>query len=183
LLLARYPHEPTSRVARDLRRSAAAVSSRALQLGLAKSPEYLASPEACRPPGWAPGRMAETQFKPGERRGVAVRLYKPIGHERLSKEGYLQRKIHDGLPRQSRWRAVHLLVWEAANGPLPQGHVVAFRNGDKRDIRLENLECIPRRELMRRNTIHRLPQPLAETIQLLGALNRQIRQRQKRCAA
>ena len=161
LLVARYPHEPTSRLARDLRRSMAAVSNRAGLLGLAKSPEYLASLEACRlrlgdnvgartrfkpghvpfnkglrrPPGWAPGRMRETQFKPGVRQGVAVRLYKPIGHERLSKEGYLQRKIHDGLPRQSRWRAVHILVWEAANGPLPEGHAVAFRNGGQKPRR------------------------------------------------
>jgi len=127
LLVARYPHEPTSRLARDLRRSMAAVSNRAGLLGLAKGLR--------RPPGWAPGRMRETQFKPGVRQGVAVRLYKPIGHERLSKEGYLQRKIHDGLPRQSRWRAVHILVWEAANGPLPEGHAVAFRNGGQKPRR------------------------------------------------
>ena len=204
LLVARYPHESTSTLARELRRSVPATYNRARFLGLAKSPEYLASADACRlrrgdnvgaasrfkkghvpankgtrRPGWAPGRMRETQFKKGERRGVAVTLYKPIGAERVSKDGYLERKVNDDLPLQRRWRAVHLVLWEATHGPVPKAHAIAFRNGDKRDIRLENLECISRRELMARNSVHTLPQPLRETVQLLGALNRQIRRRSR----
>jgi hypothetical protein len=202
LLRARYPHESTSEVARVLRRSVSAVYGRAQLLGLVKSAKYLGSPAACRlrrgdnigarfrfkkgqipfnkglrRPGWGPGRMKETQFKKGVRQGVAVRLYRPIGTERISKDGYLERKVNDDLPLQRRWRAVHLLVWEAAHGRVPKGHAIVFRNGDKRDIRLDNLQCISRRELMARNTVHNLPKPLAETIQLLGALNRQIRRR------
>ncbi len=204
VLVARYPHEPTSTIARELRRSVTAVYGRAGLLGLTKGAEYLASPEACRlrrgdnvgaamrfkkghvpankglrRPGWAAGRMKETQFKKGKRRGVAVGLYRPIGAERTSKEGYLQRKVNDDLPLQRRWRAVHVLLWEATYGPVHKGHAIAFRNGNKGDIRLDNLECISRRELMARNTVHNLPKPLAETIQLLGALNRQIRRRTK----
>jgi hypothetical protein len=57
--------------------------------------------------------------------------------------------------------------------------VLAFRNGDRRAIRLKNLKCISRRELMARNTVHNLPRPLAQTILLLGALNHQIRKRTK----
>lgn len=205
LLRTRYPHERTEALARELGRSLAAVYQRALRLGLSKSPTYLASPAACRlrrgvgigaahryrpghvpankglrRPGWAPGRMAETQFKPGIRRGVAVRLYKPIGTERISKDGYLQRKVNDDLPLQRRWRAVHVLLWEAAHGPLPSGHAVTFINGNKLDIRLENLRLVSRRELMARNTVHNLPQPLKETVQLLGAVRRQIRRREAR---
>jgi hypothetical protein len=202
VLLARYPHEPTPRIARALRRSLSAVYGRAQILGLTKTAEYLASPDACRlrrgehpgvatqfkkgqvpankglrRPGWSPGRMKETQFKKGVRQGVAVRLYQPIGTERISKDGYLERKINDDLPLQARWRSVHLLVWEAANGRVPKSHAITFVNGDKRDIRLANLKCITRRELLARNTVHNLPKPLAETIQLLGALNRKIRRR------
>ncbi len=194
-----YPNTPTVEVARRLKRTVAAVYGRADKLGLNKSPAYLASPAACRlrrgdrvgarfqfqkghvpankglrRPGWGPGRMKETQFRKGERRGFAVRLYKPIGTERVSKDGYLERKINDGLPLQARWRAVHLVVWEAAHGRIPRGHAVVFKNGDKRDVRLDNLECITRRELMARNTVHRLPKPLAESIQLIGALRRKI---------
>jgi hypothetical protein len=194
-----YPNTPTAEVARRLQRTVAATYGRANRLGLRKSPAYLASPAACRlrrgdhvgarfrfqkghvpankglrRPGWGPGRMRETQFKKGERRGVAVRLYKPIGTERVSKDGYLERKVNDDLPLQARWRAVHLLVWEAAHGPVPRSHAIAFKNGDKRDVRLDNLERITRRALMARNTVHNLPKPLAQTVQLLGALRRKI---------
>lgn len=87
---------------------------------------------------------ARTQFKAGIRQGRAAELYKPIGTERLSKEGYLERKIHDGLPLQSRWRAVHLIEWEARNGPVPAGHCLKCRDGDKSNTAPENWFAIPR---------------------------------------
>jgi hypothetical protein len=133
-----------------------------------------------RRPGWAPGRMKETQFQRGVRQGVAVRLYKPIGTLRVTKDGYLSRKVNDGLPLQRRWRLEHLVVWEAANGPLPKGFAVCFKNGDKRDLRLGNLELITRAALMKRNSVHNLPKPLAEVVQLRGALQRQINRRTRR---
>jgi hypothetical protein len=132
--------------------------------------------------------MRETQFKKGQMHGQAQRNWKPIGSERISKDGYLERKVSDEdyshLPadeanrkRQRRWVAVHRLVWEEANGPIPAGHKLAFRNGNKRDIQLDNLECVSDAEWMRRNTVHNLPKPVARAVQLLGALNRQIRKR------
>jgi hypothetical protein len=59
-------------------------------------------------PFCAPG-SEKGWFRTGERRGAAADLYKPIGTERISKDGYIERKIHDGLPLQSRWRARALL--------------------------------------------------------------------------
>ena len=199
-----YPDMPTAEVAERIHRSVSSTYQRAYVLGLTKSAAYLASPAACRlrrgdnvgaafrfvkgqtppnkglrRPGYAPGRMKETQFRKGERRGVAVKLWKPIGTDRVSKDGYLERKINDGLPLQARWRAVHLVLWEAEHGPLPPGHAIVFVNGDRTDIRLDNLALITRGDLMRRNTVHNLPAPLPQTIQLLGALNRKINRRNR----
>lgn len=91
-----------------------------------------------------------TQFAKGERRGVAVKLYKPVGTERRAKDGYLERKIHDGMPLQSRWRAVHLIEWEALHGPVPEGHCLKCL-GDKADTNPANWACIPRSMLPRLN--------------------------------
>lgn len=203
-LRARYPHESTSVIAADLGRAMRSVYQRAGKMGLKKTDAYLASTEACRlrrgdgigaeyrfkpgqvppnkglrRPGWAPGRMAETQFKKGERRGVAVRLYQPIGTERVSKDGYRERKINDDMPLQKRWRAVHILNWEAVHGPLPKGHALVFRDGDRTHVVISNLELISRADLMRRNTRHNLPKELSDLIQLRGALNRVINHRTK----
>lgn len=90
-----------------------------------------------------------TQFTKGKRRGVAVKLYKPIGTERVSKDGYLERKVHDGLPLQSRWRAVHLIRWEEANGPVPQGHALKCLDGNRQNTDPSNWEAIPRALLPR----------------------------------
>lgn len=85
-----------------------------------------------------------TQFKKGSRSGRAVALYQPIGAERFSKEGYRERKIHDGLPMQSRWRAVHLIEWEAVNGPMPAGYCLKCLDGDKANTDPKNWELISR---------------------------------------
>lgn len=92
-----------------------------------------------------------TQFTKGERRGVAVRLYKPIGTERITKDGYRERKVHDGLPLQSRWRAVHLIEWEAVNGQIPDGHCLKCLSGDKLNTDPSNWTLIPRAILPRLN--------------------------------
>ena len=201
LMRTRYPHEPTPTIARALRRTVTSVYARAGILGLTKSAAYLASPDACRlrrgdnvgakfrfpkghvpankglrRPGWSAGRMKETQFKKGTRNGVAARRYMPVGSTRLC-DGYVYRKIADalGVPWTRNWKLDHWLVWEAVHGAVPPGHAITFTNGDRTDVRLDNLQCITRRRLMARNTVHNLPAPLPETIQLLGALTRKIR--------
>jgi len=36
----------------------------------------------------------------------------------------------------------HRLVWEMANGPIPEGYIIHHINEDKRDNRLENLQMM-----------------------------------------
>lgn len=86
----------------------------------------------------------KTQFKPGVRQGIATKLYKPIGTERVSKDGYLERKIHDGMPLQSRWRAVHLIQWEGQNGKLPKGMCLKCLDGNRQNTAPDNWVAIPR---------------------------------------
>lgn len=203
LLRRLYPDTPTPQVARRLKRTVAGVYGHADKLGLGKSPAYLASPAACRlrrgdhvgarfrfqkghvpankglrRPGWSTGRMRETQFKAGQRGS----RWQPIGSTRLV-DGYQYTKVRDirstkggrgFVPWTRNWKATHILLWEKKRGPVPPRHVLIFKNGDRTDIRLENLELIHRRALMARNTVHNLPKPLAQTVQLLGALRRKI---------
>lgn len=125
----------------------------------------------------AGGRSPETRFKKGNRSGRANELHKPVGSERLSKDGYLERKINEDMPFQRRWRAVHLIEWEARHGPLPAGHALVFRDGDKTNRQPENLELVTRAELMRRNSVHNRGPEIARIHQLKGAITRQINKR------
>ncbi|GAB3335076.1 HNH endonuclease signature motif containing protein [Marilutibacter aestuarii] len=202
-----YADWPTFLIAHLVGRSVASVHSLAHKLGLHKGPGYHRNPHAHlwaswthpntvasrfkpnqvphnkgvrHPPGWAPGRMAETQFKKGHRGGRAREVYQPIGATRFCRDGYLQRKINDDRPFQQRWRAVHVLMWEEHRGPVPPGHQVGFLNGDKSDLRIENLELVSKAERMRRNSIQNLPAPLKRVIRQRAGLVRSINHRRRK---
>lgn len=200
-----YASHSCEEIAAQLGVSVSAVYNRAHHVGLYKSREWVAARardrwaegrhegsraghfpkgnvpanKGQRRPGWAPGRMAETQFKKG-RPATATSNYLPIGSVRVTRDGYLERKMTDD-PRivpARRWTAVSRLVWEAAHGPIPRAHLVAFKPGMHTvvlaEITLDRLECITKAENMKRNTCHNYPKPIAELIQLRGALTRKI---------
>lgn len=73
---------------------------------------------------------------------------KPIGYERVcSKDGYVLIKTAEpGL-----FELKHRVVWEKEKGPIPSGHVIAFKNQDKTDCRIDNLILMSRSEMVRYN--------------------------------
>ena len=85
-----------------------------------------------------------TQFVRGTRRGRANENYKPIGTERVTVDGYVERKVHDGLPLQSRWKGVHRINWEAVNGPVPDGHFLKCLDGNRANTDAANWKALPR---------------------------------------
>lgn len=207
MLRAHYANYATEDVATMIGREVRSVYQKANSLGLKKSLEYLASPAARR---WDGIRGGATRFKKGQvswnkgLKGVVgvqdacratqfkkgrpaheARNYVPVGSERVSRDGYLERKMTDdpALAPVRRWTAVHRLVWEAEHGPIPQGGVVVFKKGVKttvaEEITADKLECITRAENMKRNSYHNLPKEWAELVQLRGALNRQINRKGK----
>lgn len=204
-----YPNTDTKVLARRLNRSVISIYQRAQMAGIGKSAAYAARLKAVererltksgvphrfgkghvpanaglRRPGYAPGRMGETQFKRG-RPASAARNYKPIGSYRINADGYLDRKLSDvGLP-QRRWQCVHRLVWIAANGPIPPGHAVTFKAGrattDVEKITPDAVELVSRAQLMLRNSYHtNYPPEIRQVIQLRGALQRRINKLVKR---
>lgn len=211
LLRTLYPHRPTQEIADKLNRSVTTVYQQAARLKLRKTPEFLASPlsglltkghtrpdsvatqfrkghipanKGLRRPGWSAGRMAETQFRKGERRGQAAQNWKPIGTVLPDAEGYLRLKVRDavhgkeatGFGNTKVWPLLRRHVWEQHFGAIPKGYVIAFKDGWRQNCEPENLECISRTELARRNRMwNRYGRELAELMQLTGALNRKIR--------
>jgi len=194
-----YPRTDTAEIAKKLGRPVRKIYSMVSKLGLKKDPDVMAAilkhcgaqllekgksyrypkghvPEnkGLRRPGWAPGRMAETQFKKGERRGVAVKLYQPIGTERLSKDGYLERKVNDDMPLQARWKAVHRIIWEEHNSPIPKGMKIAFKDGNKLNRDIANLELVTAADMMSRNTLHNYPEPVKGQIHALAGFKRKL---------
>ena len=194
-----YPHHSTDHVAEVLGCSVMRVYQLATRLGVKKTDEYLASDQSGRvrkgtqhlsmrlsrfKPGHEPwnkgqafeagGRAKETQFKPGQR----PHTWKPIGTLRIS-GGQLERKTSEAKgANHMRWTPVARLVWEAAHGPVPAGHLVVFKRGQKttvlEEITVDRLECISRGENGRRNVAWNSHPETAPLVHLKGQIQRQV---------
>lgn len=93
------------------------------------------------------GRAAETQFRKGQRPHNTNYL----GHERVSKDGYVEisvdeRNPHTGFER--RYVLKHRWLWEKAHGPVPAGMCLKCR-GDRLNTDPSNWELVARALLPR----------------------------------
>jgi hypothetical protein len=105
--------------------------------------------------GWAPGRMAEGQFKKGEAAHVEA--------------GRLDARQFRGLPRhQGRRQGARgrRRGWpstgstgSARTAPIPKGMVLRFIDGNPKNPLVENLEMVTREENLRLNWHDRYPRP------------------------
>lgn len=166
-----FPHMSTKKLGAQMQRSESAINQRAHGFGLKKTEAYLASPDACRlrrgdnvglqfrfvkgqtppnkgvkRPGWAPGRMRETQFLKGQ----PPQNWKPIGSTRVV-DGYHYTKISDvrGVPYTVNWKPTHVLRWEAQHGPIPENHVLKSYDSNRQNTDPSNWQLISRSLLPR----------------------------------
>ena len=206
-----YSDHPSNEIAKSLNRSLASVYNTAYALGLKKSEQFIQSEESrcrlpkgqtrcgvktqfkkgavpfnkgLRRPGWHAGRMKETQFKKGQRQGMAARNWVPIGTIKPDSEGYLRIKIREakhgqeatGFGNSQVWPLYNRYLWEQHKGPIPPKHIVVFKDGKRDNCVIENLELISMKENARRNQMwNRLPPDLIQVIQLNGVLKRTLR--------
>ena len=86
-------------------------------------------------------KLAEpTMFKPGSIPANTL----PIGTELELPDGYIWVKIND-IPKAKKnvnWRQKHRLIWEQNIGEIPDGYLVIFKNGDRKNFDIDNLACI-----------------------------------------
>jgi hypothetical protein len=192
-LRTRYPTETADFLATALNRNASSVYARVSRLGIRKSEAFRleqrekitrglieSGKKSQFSPGSVPwnagkryspgGKSIDTRFQPGRK----LRSWKPIGTERLNNQGYLERKVLDTGVTKVDYRLVHHLVWECAGRTVTPGHALVFRDGNKANVSLENLELIDRKTLMGRNSINNYGPEVAMLSQLRGAISRQI---------
>lgn len=79
----------------------------------------------------------------------------------------------------ANWIPLHRHIWIEINGSIPKDLKLVFKDGDTLNCSIDNLELVTAAELMKRNSYHNYPKPLAQMVQLRGALNRQINKQLK----
>lgn len=70
--------------------------------------------------------------------------HRPVGSERISKDGYIEVKVAE----PNKWRLKQRVVYEEAKEKIPEGCPIIFLDGNKRNFDIDNLKCITRSELL-----------------------------------
>ncbi|MUG45503.1 HNH endonuclease signature motif containing protein [Paenibacillus woosongensis] len=118
-----------------------------------------------------------TSFKPGHKPSN----YKPVGYERIDRDGYTLIKVSDEGPWNKRWRHKHKVIWEEKHGPIPKGHVIIFADQNKRNIHLDNLILIKQSQLSvlnRKGLLHNDAE-LTKTGIIMADIYRKISERKR----
>lgn len=110
-----------------------------------KQSEFM-SPEAIE-------RTKATRFKKGN---IPHNCYHEVGkitvrhdhHNRENSRPYKYICLEVGL-----WKPLHVHNWEHANGPVPEGHCLWFKDENTMNCEVENLELITRKENIMRNQL------------------------------
>ena len=81
-----------------------------------------------------------TEFKKGHR----PQNWKPVGSERITKDGYIEVKTAE----PKTWKLKHRVIWEQHNRPIPKGFAIIFADSNKLNCDIANLLLVSRAELL-----------------------------------
>jgi len=189
-----YSDMNTTDIAKILNRPMGGVYGKAYIMGLKKSKEYLAvmlEREAKKLADFGKNyqfnkgrvpynygqkmsdilyeKIQKTMFKKGRK----PHNTRKEGDESKSIDGYTYVKIAD-----NDWRLKHRVLWEKANGPIPDDHIVVFKDNNQLNFDINNLQLISKSENMLRNTLHQYPEPIQQIIKLNNKLKKKINAKQ-----
>lgn len=123
-----------------------------------KQAEYM-SPETIE-------KVRRTQFK----KGSVPHNTKFDGHERITKDGYIEVRI-----KQGDYRLKHLHEWEKINGKLPKGHCLWCLDGNRKNTSPENWKLISRIENMLNNSHVNYPKEIIPSLVMVSKINNKIK--------
>ncbi len=96
--------------------------------------------------------------------------HRPVGSERVNVEGYIEIKTAE----PNVWDLKQRVVYEREHGPIPEGHNVRFRDGDRLNCEPDNLILVDNREnalLNQRYKMNHQPLEHRDTLVLLARLD------------
>lgn len=182
-----YPVTVTAALAEILGKKDYSVTNAAYRLGLKKDPSWYkqhlmiaAAKQVTNAGRFKPGQKSWNKGKKGLQIGGEDTQFKP-GHQphntkydgcikvRRHKNGCHYKYIRVAV---AKWELYHRHVWEQANGKIPAGHVIRFKDGDQMNCEVSNMEIISRGENMDLNTIHRYPDELKKAIKRISKIEK-----------
>ena len=193
-----YPDNYTIYVSAVLNRSLSSVYGRSKLLGIYKSLVFkkielsrqadklrIAGTNSRFKKGQAPANKGKS-MSPEVYEKAKKTFYKPghkphntkwDGHERICpKDGYILIRIKEGV-----YKHKHRVVWENHNGPIPNNMVIRFKDSNKLNIAIDNLEMASKGDIaiLNKNNFENLPIELKSLIKTNNKLTKKIKEHEK----
>lgn len=92
-------------------------------------------------------KCAATMFQ----RGNIPHNHMEVGEYTHTSDGYLIRKVQEEGKQRERFEFVHRATWEKHYGPIPEGKMVSFLDGDKDNCDIDNLVLMDNSENLEMN--------------------------------
>lgn len=73
------------------------------------------------------------------------------------------------------WELYHRHLWQARHGPIPKDQIVIFIDGDTKNVNINNLKLISKRENMYRNSVHEYAKETIPTLLLINELETKLK--------
>jgi hypothetical protein len=184
----------TKDICAALNKSYTQVAGKSYALRLKKSPEFLKmelgkQAERLKTDG-ASYRFKKGSTPPNKGKPMPEELYKRFaatmyqkghephnlqheGAERITKDGYIQIRISKNV-----YKLKHRVVYEQHHGPIPDDMKIRFKDGNRLNVNIENLELVSNGENMAKNTIMRFPKEVRQTIRILNKIKKVINEKQ-----
>lgn len=95
------------------------------------------------------------------------------GYERVSKDGYTEVRVAEKI-----FKLKHRIIWEQTYGPIPDGMIIIFKDKNKQNFDIANLEMITKQESIARNRMTNYPPKLRNLIKLNNKLKKKLNEKQ-----
>jgi len=121
----------------------------------------------------AQSRCKATQFKKG---GLPHNTkYDGAIVERKDNSGkvYLYYRVS-----KANWQLYHRVIWERKYGKIKKGYNIIFKDGNTKNININNLQMVSDEENMLRNSIHKFHPEIVPTMALCAKLNKLIKKQE-----
>ncbi|KKY57481.1 HNH endonuclease signature motif containing protein [Pseudomonas ficuserectae] len=162
ILRERYPESCHDELSPHLPgRSYASITHRAYLLGVKKSSEYMRD-------------LGAANMQAGAERLGREFWEKPLGSLRHEQTRVLIKLGHPDV-----WKGLHIHAWELVNGPVPDGHIVAAKDGNRKNVCLDNLclRTVSEHVVKTCPNYQHLPEELVDVLHLQNEIRKTIKRK------
>ena len=78
------------------------------------------------------------------KKGTIPPQYRPVGSERIAKDGYIEIKVED----PNKWELKHRFIYKQHYGEIPKGHNVIFADRNIQNFDINNLVLVSKAEML-----------------------------------